>query len=106
MSRLLNIIDKLDPDAKRQILTLRTNQRRDYMLSVSNLVGLNFWSEHDDLMLDDIDNKLAMIVERSINTPSLEKLAANLAEPEAAIPSFLNKPPVFNGEAPEASTPN
>ncbi len=92
MSRLLNIIDKLEPDAKRQILTLRTNQRRDYMLSVSNLVGLTFWSEHDDLMLDDIDNKLAMIVERSINTPSLEKLAANLAEPEAPIPAFLNTP--------------
>lgn len=91
MSKFLALIDKCDDANKKRILTLRTNQRREYMLSVSNLVGLEFWSERDDLALDDIDAKLAAVIERSMQQPTIEKLQAIMEEPQADIPSFLNK---------------
>lgn len=85
---LHKLLETADENARRNILELRTNQRREYLLSVSNLVGLRFWSESDDLALDAIDNRLAEVLIRANAAPSINGVAAALSE---SIPSFLTK---------------
>lgn len=62
---LVEALQTLPPDIAEKVRTRRAILRRSYIKSHAEVVGVNFWSEADDIALDAIDELLNRLVARA-----------------------------------------
>lgn len=65
MPDISEILNTLDDEDKRLYTQHRTEMRRSYMTAHNSVLGIHTWDSKDDMFLDLIDLKLALLFDKS-----------------------------------------
>jgi len=92
MPDIREILNALDEEDKRLWLHHRTEMRRSYLTAHNSVLGIHTWSNADDMFMDYIDIKLALLFDQSgrtkntktiVSLADAEKVEATLAQAQA-----------------------
>jgi len=92
MTDIREILNALDEEDKRLWLHHRTEMRRSYLTAHNSVLGIHTWSNADDMFMDYIDIKLALLFDQSgrtkntktiVSVADAEKVEATLAQAQA-----------------------
>ncbi len=75
MPDIREVLNSLDEEDKRLWTQHRTEIRRSYMTAHNSVLGIHTWSHTDDMFLDYIDIKLALLFDQSGRTSTTKAIA-------------------------------
>lgn len=67
----------LSPEDKTLYQEVRNNFRKVYLCAHTDIVGMQFWNEDDDALLDLLDIKIAVLFDRANKIESTKKIIDN-----------------------------
>ena len=100
MPDIREVLNALDEEDKRLWTIHRTEMRRSYLTAHNAVLGIHTWNSSDDMFMDYIDIKLALLFDQSGRTQTSKTIAT---EADAAkIETTLAEAAKVNGSKPQA----
>ncbi len=76
MPDIREVLNALDEEDKRLWLLHRTEMRRSYLTAHNAVLGIHTWNNSDDMFMDYIDIKLALLFDQSGRTKNTKTIVS------------------------------
>jgi hypothetical protein len=105
MPDIREVLNALDEEDKRLWTIHRTEMRRSYLTAHNAVLGIHTWNSSDDMFMDYIDIKLALLFDQSGRTQTSKTIVteADAKKVEQALTEAANK---ANGLKPNPDQPS